>query len=197
MRELGARAHRRRAQGQQTAAVRQTVASWPGPPGLSRSSSLSHGCWRGRLLRARAPPLCRSHGGAPQGVGEPPCRSARRSRGGCPSGRRSAATRPAGDQVGSRRLHGARRARGTSLCPGHILLFGHVNILFLSLLSKSLPIKGREAAHAEGRAGANTRAVHSVSASGWSWTLLTAGACGLQHTGDVLISRCASRLPSV
>jgi hypothetical protein len=32
-----------------------------------------------------------------------------------------------------RRLHGARRARGTSLCPGHILLFGHVNIL--SLLS--------------------------------------------------------------
>ena len=50
------------------------------------------------------------------------------------------------------RLHGARRARGTSLCPGHILLFGHVNILFLSLLSKSLPIKGREAANAEGRA---------------------------------------------
>ena len=44
-----------------------------------------------------------------------------------------------------RRLHGARRAWGTSLCPGHILLFGHVNILFLSLLSKSLPIKGREA----------------------------------------------------
>ena len=38
-----------------------------------------------------------------------------------------------------------RRARGTSLCPGHILLFGHVKILFLSLLSKSLPIKGREA----------------------------------------------------
>ena len=64
-----------------------------------------------------------------------------------------------------RRLHGARCARGTSLCPGHILLFGLVNILFSSLLSKSLPIKGREAAHAEGRAGANTRAV-SVAASG-------------------------------
>jgi hypothetical protein len=31
------------------------------------------------------------------------------------------------------------------LCPGHILLFGHVKILILSLLSKSLPIKGREA----------------------------------------------------
>ena len=44
-----------------------------------------------------------------------------------------------------RRLHGARRARGTSLCPGHILLFGLVNILFSSLLSKSLTIKGREA----------------------------------------------------
>ena len=44
-----------------------------------------------------------------------------------------------------RRLHGARRARGTSLCPGHILLFGHVKMLILSLLSKSLPIKGREA----------------------------------------------------
>ena len=42
-------------------------------------------------------------------------------------------------------LHGARRARGTSLCPGHILLFGHVKILILSLLSKSLPVKGREA----------------------------------------------------
>ena len=41
-----------------------------------------------------------------------------------------------------RRLHGARRARGTSLCPGHILLFGHVKMLILSLLSKSLPIKG-------------------------------------------------------
>ena len=31
------------------------------------------------------------------------------------------------------------------MCPGHILLFGHVNILILSLLSKSLPMKGREA----------------------------------------------------
>ena len=46
-------------------------------------------------------------------------------------------------QPNQRRLHGARRARGTSLCPGHILLFGHVKILFLSLLSKSLTIKGR------------------------------------------------------
>jgi len=52
-------------------------------------------------------------------------------------------------------------ARSTS-CPGHvvvpcghILLFGHVKILILSLLSKSLPIKGREArlaAKAEGQA---------------------------------------------
>ena len=55
----------------------------------------------------------------------------------------------------NRRLHGARRARGTSLCPGHILLFGHVNILFSSLLSKSLIIKGREArpGRERGRAG--------------------------------------------
>ena len=50
---------------------------------------------------------------------------------------------------------GARRARGTSLCPGHILLFGLVNILFSSLLSKSLTIKGREArpGRERGRAG--------------------------------------------
>ena len=41
------------------------------------------------------------------------------------------------------------------MCPGHILLFGHVKMLILSLLSKSLPIKGREArpAHESGRAG--------------------------------------------
>ena len=31
--------------------------------------------------------------------------------------------------IHTRRLHGAHCARGTSLCPGHILLFGHVNIL--------------------------------------------------------------------
>ena len=42
-----------------------------------------------------------------------------------------------------RRLHGARRARGTSLCPGHILIFGHVKRLILSRLSKALPINGR------------------------------------------------------
>ena len=41
------------------------------------------------------------------------------------------------------------------MCPGHILLFGHVNILFSSLLSKSLTIKGREArpGRERGRAG--------------------------------------------
>ena len=40
------------------------------------------------------------------------------------------------------------------MCPGHILLFGHVKILFLSLLSKSLPIKGRggQAGRVSGRA---------------------------------------------
>ena len=97
------------------------------------------------------------------------------------------ATAPAGRWGGSRaarrqpmpprllrRLHGARRARGTSLCPGHILLFGHVKILILSLLSKSLPIKGREArpaAKVEGRAGANTRAVHSQGELSWTLVL--------------------------
>ena len=59
--------------------------------------------------------------------------------------RRLAAPRGANTTALQRRLHGARRARGTSLCPGHILLFGHVKMLILSLLSKSLPIKGREA----------------------------------------------------
>ena len=41
------------------------------------------------------------------------------------------------------------------MCPGHILLFGFVNILFSSLLSKSLTIKGREArpGRERGRAG--------------------------------------------
>ena len=40
------------------------------------------------------------------------------------------------------------------MCPGHILLFGHVNILFSSLLSKSLTIKGREARPGRERARA-------------------------------------------
>ena len=41
------------------------------------------------------------------------------------------------------------------MSPGLILLFGHVNILFSSLLSKSLTIKGREArpGRERGRAG--------------------------------------------
>ena len=45
----------------------------------------------------------------------------------------------------------------------------HVKMLILSLLSKPLPIKGREArlaAKVEGRTGANTRAVHSQAARG-------------------------------
>ena len=69
-----------------------------------------------------------------------------------------------------RRLHGARRARGTSLCPGHILLFGHVKRLILSLLSKALPIKGRrapssskaEAATSRPRPGTHDPTTHEV-----------------------------------
>ena len=60
-------------------------------------------------------------------------------------GHKPTAPAAAAAATAAHRLHGARRARGTSLCPGHILLFGLVNILFSSLLSKSLPIKGREA----------------------------------------------------
>ena len=87
------------------------------------------------------------------------CRGCMRFAGRFGAGHRTS-TPCASKALGTRRLHGARRARGTSLCPGHILLFGHVKILILSLLSKSLPIKGREArlaAKVEGRAGANTR----------------------------------------
>ena len=76
----------------------------------------------------------------------------------------------------ARRLQGARRARGTSLCPGRILLFGHVKILFLSLLSKSVPIKGREArpGRERGRAGM-PRSTKNSQASGAAASSSAAG----------------------
>ena len=88
-----------------------------------------------------------------------------------------------GEVVTTRRLHGARRARGTPLCPGHILLFGHVNILFLSLLSKSLPIKGRETRPGREsglRDRSRTHVLCQCQHQGeLPWTLKTAGACSL------------------
>ena len=58
------------------------------------------------------------------------------------------------------------------MCPGHILLFGLVNILFSSLLSKSLTIKGREArpgrerGRAENMPRISTRASQASGSSG-------------------------------
>ena len=60
-------------------------------------------------------------------------------------------------------------ARGTS-CPGHILLFGHVN-LFLSLLSKSLPIKGREARPAAKAGKAFFDGMLPLPEAGHSWKM--------------------------
>ena len=53
------------------------------------------------------------------------------------------------------------------MCAGHILLFGHVKVLILSLLSKSLPIKGREArpGRESGRAGFMPRRTKTSQAS--------------------------------